>query len=33
MKKMQKEAEMEAMNDNPFAALLKDFNKQGLLSK
>jgi len=27
MKKMQKEAEQEAMSDNPFAALLKDFNK------
>ena len=27
MKKLQKEAEQEAMNDNPFAALLKDFNK------
>ncbi len=27
MKKMQKEAEKEAINDNPFAALLKDFNK------
>ena len=25
--KMKKEAEQEAMNDNPFAALLKDFNK------
>ena len=27
MKKLQKEAEQEAMNDNPFAALLKDFGK------
>lgn len=27
MNKMKKEAEQEAMNDNPFAALLKDFNK------
>ena len=27
MKKLQKEAEQEAMNDNPFAMLLKDFNK------
>ncbi|HCW53231.1 MAG TPA: DNA topoisomerase III [Clostridium sp.] len=27
MKKLQKEAEQEEMNDNPFAALLKDFGK------
>lgn len=27
MKKMRKEAEQEAMNDNPFASLLKDFSK------